>query len=107
MEANEWEHAFQVDLSSWSFTDETPFGDELAVSVLTDVVMLRNGLCVSDAAWLTMQEVLELFPDVVGADAEQDADRETVAENMPVPCWADLPWLLEHLAGGFGDESKA
>ena len=101
-EVSMWDHAFQLDLDSWSFTDEVASADDIRVHVLSDALILQGGLCVSDASWMTMDEVQGILSvNEVAPVAEEEVDEEPPAP--PLHWWAELPWLMEHLDGGFSD----
>lgn len=103
-QASDWLHSFDLDFSTWLFSDGDDFPDVWALDILLDTIVLSHDLVVSDGEWVPFAELAASLPKAdSSSEPEKKPPRSTdLGKEKPVPEWFNLPWLLDHMHGDLG-----
>jgi hypothetical protein len=98
---NSWPYAFRLKWCKYFYTAEGDIKPEWSVHVLPHTVHIGGALVVSNASWLTLAEVREIFPNVgLGGADDVHVDGTRAKDFETTELWRTQPWVWQFLDTG-------
>ena len=101
MIGNSWDFTFYEDLSNFVYSDDGHFRPEQACWVLPGLCYRRGNHLVADGRWLTLAEVLLMFPTLPANPPAKEVKEESAFEE---DIFSRNPWLEDYIK--FGEDGR-